>query len=976
MYQFELALKKVLVCLAVLGSALLLMGTSYDPPVAPPSRIIWSEDGNQVIFSTPFQGVFVVDATGRWLRSIPEHAPIGDSDDLGNSAPALSPDGTRVAYITYDKYDKFDLERDIPLNSGGFLGMSLIEFLHNGFFFPLLSAAYVPFEFSAAIETASLDGTGVRRLTVYKDLDGDGEIERHNEVDPVWSPDGNQIAFKSDQSTFVSELLASDSGLRLSIMDADGSNVRVLAPSVRLLTDWSPKHHLESRHPKWSPDGKWIAFVGLELRGPSQFAVYTVRPNGTGLTRIARIHRYGFLEWSPDSTRLAFVAPEGSEIEGNRGAIYTVRPDGSSLTRISDVLAPELGSDFDRIRFSVIDTLTVWSPDGAWLAYARADQEGSSIHVARPDGTENRLVMRGKGGPVSWSPDGTELYVEGFEYAVQPDGSGLRPLLSGQVQGLGDWTLTAWSPDGSRLAALTLFAGPQFERTLFTVARDGTNKDVLVHGVKKRLVAAQSGWYESPDNLSACEEGYIVEEPDANPGLVQDCKTLLEVRNRLIGGAYVNWSTSQPITAWDGIEVGCPLPLEIFSITAWQGIDIGCSVPHRVVGLRLKGMNGAIPSGLVGIAGLKTLDLAEGRLSGEIPSELGSLSNLRELHIFRTFIGGEIPPELGELSNLRVLSLNLNLLSGGIPPELGNLARLEELSIRFNRLGGNIPPELGNLSKLRVLNLDVNELSGSILPELGNLSELEVLSLRLNWLYGIIPPELGSLSKLEVLNLDSNQLSGSIPSELGNLSELEVLSLSFNYTLSGRIPPELGRLTKLRVLNLYGNEISGTIPPELGNLSELEEMYLSANSLAGNIPRDLGSLSKLEVLNLDSNQLSGRIPPELGRLTRLKVLNLYGNEISGTIPPELGNLSELEAMYLSANSLAGNIPRDLGRLSNLETLLLSGNKLTGTIPPELSNLMSLRVLDLSSNLLSGCIPATLSSHLRELRTDDLEFCTE
>ncbi len=889
--HLELALKKLVLLLSILGSALLFMGSQPIPPVPPPMRIIWTQDGNHIIFSIPDHGVYVVDAAGRRLHSIPAHTLIGDRDELVNSAPALSPDGSRVAYITYDKYDKFALERDDPLNLSDFLGMSPVFLTRSGFLLPLLLAVYDPFEYTAAIETASLDGTEVRRLTVYKDLDGDGEIERHNEVDPVWSPDGNRIVFKSDQSTFVSESPASDSGLRLSIMDADGSNVRVLASSVSLLRDWSPKHHSENRHPKWSPDGEWIAFVGVDQ---SRQVLYTVRPDGTDLTRISDIHRHGFLEWSPQGARLAFVAPARVEREGSIGAIYTdrvaiytVRPDGSSLTKIS------VAALFDRIFFSSIDNLAVWSPDGAWLAFPRLDQQGSSIFVAHPDGTDERLVIRGFGGLVSWSPDGTELYVEGFEYAVKPDGSGLRPLLSDHVQGLGNWTLTAWSPDGSRLAALSPSESYPFYLTLFTVARDGTEKRVLVHGI-----AAHSSWHESPGNLSACEDGYVVPEPDANPGLVQDCKTLLAARNSLIGGAYVNWSTSQPITAWDGIEVGCPFPLDILGVAAWQAIEIGCSVPHRVVGLRLRGMNGVIPSGLVGLAGLKTLDLAEGKLSGGIPSELRSLSNLRELRLFRTFIGGEIPPELGDLSKLRVVSLDSNGLSGGIPPELGNLARLEVLSIRFNELGGNIPSELGRLSKLRVLNLDnfglnINSgLSGIIPPEFKDLTELEELSLRLNRLSGTIPPGLGSLSKLEVLNLDSNVLSGSIPPELGHLSKLKVLSLSFNFKMSGSIPPELGRLTSLKVLNLHGIGLSGTIPLELGNLRELEEMYLSSNSLAGNIPSELGRLTNLETLFLTRNKLTGTIPPELSNLMNLRVLDLSSNSLSGCIPATLSSHSE------------------------------------------------------------------------------------
>ena len=98
-----------MVFLAVLGGALLLMGTTVRPPDPSPSKVVWSLDGRHIVFSTPFQGIFVADVAGKRLWSIPRNSPIGDSDNPGNYAPVLSPDGTRVVYVSYDKYDVLDL---------------------------------------------------------------------------------------------------------------------------------------------------------------------------------------------------------------------------------------------------------------------------------------------------------------------------------------------------------------------------------------------------------------------------------------------------------------------------------------------------------------------------------------------------------------------------------------------------------------------------------------------------------------------------------------------------------------------------------------------------------------------------------------------------------------------------------------------------------------------------------------------------
>ena len=498
-------LKKVAAVLAVAGSAL-LMGSSPGcggPPYPPndPSpypKLVWSQNGEHLIFSPVGLGVFVVDAEGTHLWTIPKDTPLGTPSYPGNFAPALSPDGSRVAYVTF-----------------GNIG-------------------------EAAIETAALYGTDVRRLT----------HEGFN-TNPVWSPDGSRIAFASGTM-----------GTSLSVMDADGTNKRTLAPM-------SLERHPRGRPPAWSPDGRWLAFVGQEgseyggyrdvlytvrpdgselnrigevanwrlleenghvpqsakvLRNPTNRTntsaiewqwspdsnwiafiradqaderdaerldvLYAVRPDGSGITRVSETH--SLPAWSPVGSRLAFVGAEVDEKRQRQDILYSVRPDGSGLVRIAHMLYSVQSSDSPYDGRSNTHTRPEWSPDGKWLAFERGVGSQRGVYVARNNGTDLRRIAQvefGSNRPLIWSPDGRDVFVGSLEYATRPACSALRP---GPAPVLADPALgaVAWSPDSSRLAVLYLQGEYNYilDLVLFTVARDETTTRLLVKGTEKNLV--------------------------------------------------------------------------------------------------------------------------------------------------------------------------------------------------------------------------------------------------------------------------------------------------------------------------------------------------------------------------------------------------------------------------------------------------------------------------------------------------------
>ena len=148
-----------------------------------------------------------------------------------------------------------------------------------------------------------------------------------------------------------------------------------------------------------------------------------------------------------DDTMLSIVGPVKN---ANGGALYSVNADGSRETRIATVSGQDLYG------------ATV-SPDGKRIAYRRqaAGDFGlpSDIWVANADGTHAvRITHSGRHDTQpAWSPDGTRIAFISMPagtsgnfrlQTVRPNGTGMQTLVDG-VTTIGD---PAWSPDSRFLA--------------------------------------------------------------------------------------------------------------------------------------------------------------------------------------------------------------------------------------------------------------------------------------------------------------------------------------------------------------------------------------------------------------------------------------------------------------------------------------------------------------------------------------------
>ncbi len=484
---------------------------------------------------------------------------------------------------------------------------------------------------------------------------------------PSLSPDGSQVAFVS--------MLGNNAEIVVSGMDGS---------SVRRLTDQAvdAEHDGIETNPAWSPDGSRIAFT-------SNRRLTVMAPDGTSLQALVpSVKSLGYPPvWSPNGSWVAFVGIYGRYDEQARFPLYVVRSDGSGLRELADTVS-----------------VPAWSPDSSQIAFFILTEESAVLYTMARDGSEAKALLsidksnlegslrsaKSYGevlySSLSWSPDGTALlfaseHAQGHVVSAR-DGSILADIERGWAE---------WSPDGSRIAVHDLphrdFDFHAFRVVLYTMARDGSDRRILVRGTAKHLVAENSDWEDISTDIEACAKHHPLAR-----GMAEDCRTLLKLRNALAGeGTLLNWKGDVYPPTWEGVSVdGTPMRVRklVFS-------------PSFQPTLR-----GTMPPELGNLKELEILNFGTNSLTGSIPAELGNLTKLKWLILDGNHLTGSIPPELGNLANLQVLDLSNNALSGNIPPELGNLEELKELYLDGNNLTGCIPAALS----VRLINFRTDDL--------------------------------------------------------------------------------------------------------------------------------------------------------------------------------------------------------------------------------------------------------------------------
>jgi TolB protein len=311
---------------------------------------------------------------------------------------------------------------------------------------------------------------------------------------PVTAAETTAVQFSIEcygDITFVRHY--SDQDLQIFYLGRDGA-------LVQLTGSLPGRNFLEG----WAPDGSRVVFTN-EYDGGTD--VYTVRPDGTGLTRLTTDpYQDLYPRWSPDGKRIVFHRRINVAGPYAWGTLNVVNADGSGERQLLDALFHDMDP--------------AWSPDGSQILFScdRFNRPAFlDVCSVAPDGTDLRLRVAVGGAEFgAWSPDGSRIayVVSGIApqrvWVSTLDGSPPVNLSPGF-----DSYMFDWSPDGSRLLLATADASGY---GLATVNRDGS-------GLTRLPVSMASGWASwSPDGkkivtdlmLGEAQRAVVVMNPDGS----------------------------------------------------------------------------------------------------------------------------------------------------------------------------------------------------------------------------------------------------------------------------------------------------------------------------------------------------------------------------------------------------------------------------------------------------------------------------
>ena len=325
-------------------------------------------------------------------------------------------------------------------------------------------------------------------------------------ADPRISPDGTRVAYvvwsiDEESSQYLSSIWVAP-------VDGSGEPQRFTSGERR------------DAMPRWSPDGRWLAFTsnrGTDEKTPANLFVIAAE-GGEARKLTDRKESVEKIAWSPDSTRIAFssrVRDDAYDEEDDRKRkprrltrlFYKLDSVGWTTDRRTHLFVVDVSGDGEPRQVTdgdCEDGEPCWTPDGKRLVFPALRGERWDIDLITRlyevdlDGGEPRQLTGDDASfdtPV-FSPDGSQLAVRygvedgtfphhGQIGVMQPDGSGLRLLttsLDRNCTPFPNFREPLWN-DGR--IVFTIEDGGN--TPIYTVAADGSSEAELLLGGERAI---------------------------------------------------------------------------------------------------------------------------------------------------------------------------------------------------------------------------------------------------------------------------------------------------------------------------------------------------------------------------------------------------------------------------------------------------------------------------------------------------------
>jgi Tol biopolymer transport system component len=230
--------------------------------------------------------------------------------------------------------------------------------------------------------------------------------------------------------------------------------------------------------PRWSPNGRWIAFSNSSFETQHLYVAEVERPPPYWDTPRAVMARSGqeWGGWSPEGDRIVYS--HGTEFLGSND-LFVQNVGTYGMQRLTSDEGSEYG---------------VFGP-GRRIAFVSANGNGNSqrgeVEVMNDNGGDRRPIARTDGavGELAWSPDGSRIalnvhFDEADRVIVVPADRDSGELTVSDGFSGGD---ALWAPDGSRLAFIR---GARLQPDVWIARPNGTRAQQITRGMAPEQLVA------------------------------------------------------------------------------------------------------------------------------------------------------------------------------------------------------------------------------------------------------------------------------------------------------------------------------------------------------------------------------------------------------------------------------------------------------------------------------------------------------